>query len=734
MNMVKKTEIFYKGQVVNVRFIHASHFKQLSYKVAQGAVSKGQFVMVPIRDKQHLGFVVGASIDNLDESKLKEISQIITHTPPLSINMLNFMDWVEKWSMSRKSYHIAKLVCPVPKALLAPKDEYVYKLADNTAKFRKTQAREAVINYLSDNKVATKDEIIDCSDVSASTINTMEKQGIIEKIIVTQKVEPNNTSYTYNKASLTNSQQEIADKLVSRLNGGFKVDVLYGVPGSGKTEVYFDVIDGVLQQGGQALVLLPEISLTNQWSKRFYERFGFEPAIWHSDLPMAKRKQTWLDIANGNAKVCVGARSSLFLPYKNLASIIVDEEHDSSYKQEDGVIYHGRDMAVMRANIENIPIILASATPSVETWHNIKMQKYKLHQLSFKYNNQDLTNIEIIDLNEEKLARFEWISESLVSQINSNLQKKQQSLLFLNRRGYIPVTYCRHCKETVTCKYCDVNLVQHKVGNKMVCHHCGYSQPIIDTCPNCDNDSELILLGPGVERIYEEVVQKWPNAGVEIASSDTLNSTDKINQFISSVEMGDIDIIIATQVLARGYHFPNISLVAVIDADMNLQSHNFRDAEHAWQMMWQVAGRAGRGDTKGRAIIQTYQPEHEVLQVLQSNEVESFLDMELDRRKLAKMPPIGNLAALVLSALNERELNDFCLALKHAAPKHDEIIVKGPADSPIYIINDRFRKRFLISAANKKISLQKYLYQWLKDIQIPNNIRLKIDIDPYQFY
>jgi primosomal protein N' (replication factor Y) len=430
--------------------------------------------------------------------------------------------------------------------------------------------------------------------------------------------------------------------------------------------------------------------------------------------------------------VIVGARSALFLPYKNLGAIIVDEEHENAYKQEENVLYHGRDMAVVRAKIENIPIVLVSATPSLETLVNVQAKKYQWLHLPERHANAAMPDIHVIDLRKEKLGGNSWISPTLHAEIQKNLEMGEQSLLFLNRRGYAPLTLCRTCGHRMQCPQCSAWLVEHRKFNKLTCHHCGFDVPKPKACPKCHAEGSLHACGPGVERVTEEVTKLFLKARIASMTSDTMTSPDAAAEMIEAVASRQVDILVGTQIVAKGHHFPHLTLVGVIDADLGLAGGDLRAGERTYQLLLQVSGRSGREDLRGRAYLQTYMPDHPVIQALKSGNQERFLAAELEARKNLRLPPYTRLAALIISGKKEDQVSKFANAIRQAAPKMDGLTVLGPAPAPMFLLRGNFRQRFLIKA-EKNLPIQNIISEWLGRLKAPSTIKVHIDIDPYSF-
>ena len=513
----------------------------------------------------------------------------------------------------------------------------------------------------------------------------------------------------------------------------FSVTLLDGVTGSGKTEVYFEAVARTLEQGRQALIMLPEIALTSQFMDRFAGRFGCAPVEWHSALASAERARAWRAAATGEARVVVGARSALFLPYKELGLIVVDEEHDPGFKQEDRVHYQARDMAVVRANLAKFPVVLASATPSIESHVNARSGRYAQVDLPGRYLGAQLPQVAAIDLRKHPPERGKWLSPVLVEAVTETLQNKQQALLFLNRRGYAPLTLCRSCGHRIDCPQCTAWLVEHRYRHRLNCHHCGFSLPIPEKCPKCGEPEALVACGPGVERIAEEVAERFPAARLAILSSDLVPSLIEMREIIKKIEAGEADIIIGTQMVAKGHHFPQLANVGIVDGDLGLGQADPRAGERTFQLMHQVTGRAGRALVAGRGYVQTYMPEHPVMQAIISGDREAFLAREIRQRQSAQLPPFGRLVALVVSARDKELAQLFARDVARHAPPASRIEVLGPAEAPLAVIRGRHRWRILVKAP-RDLDVQAYLRAWLDSLpKPPADLRLTVDIDPYSF-
>lgn len=700
-------------------------------------VEIGQIVEVPFgRDKQ-IGIVFShGNSSGLAPEKIKNISQYFDY-PPLSEKLIKFIQWVAKYNMAPLGA-VLKMVLSVRTVFEPSPMTVLYTLSGKTlaeAKLKNSDARWRVMDLLK-HAPYTRQEIASGAGVSQSVIKTMIDTEVLKPVYVENKAEFLEPVGDYVKVNLTGEQQNAADLLCRKINNGFSVTLLDGITGSGKTEVYFEAVAKTLESGKQVLILVPEISLTTQWLERFQKRFGVRPANWHSGLSVKERTDTWKAIIEGRVKVIVGARSALFLPYTNLGLIVIDESHDHSFKQEDAVNYQGRDMAVVRAKFEQFPVILSTATPDLETLVNVEDGKYDCVKLTSRYANASLPEIKIIDMKKDKPQRGEWgiswLAPSLVKALEGNLVRGEQSVLFLNRRGYAPLLICRDCGHRIQCPSCSAWLTEHKKSQKLMCHHCGYVDDIPAVCPHCGSAEGLTACGPGVERVAEEVCMRFPTAKVEILSSDNATSFTALSKIIAKMDRHEIDILVGTQIIAKGHHFPDLTLVGIVDADLGLMSSDLRASEQTYQLLSQVSGRAGRGDKKGEVYVQTLHPENNVIKALLNNDRAGFLDFEKTSRRLLHYPPYGKLAALIISGTNQQQVAQTAAAFGQTAPATEYVSVLGPAPAPLYLLRDRYRYRLMIKTS-RNINIQNVLQTWLKMVRIPSNVKVEIDIDPYSF-
>ncbi len=710
--------------------------KPFVYRTTENLV-RGQLVEVPFAKDKQIGVVYDlAPKEDVPLAKIKNISQVFAF-PPLPDSLLKFMDWVAQYNLAPRGL-VLKMIISV-RAVFEPSPMTVlYKLSGKTlaeAKLKNSDARWRVMDLLK-HAPYTRPEITKGAGVSQSVVKNLIDTGVLEPIYIENKREFLEPVGDYVKVDLTAEQQYASEHLCQKVGGGFSVTLLDGITGSGKTEVYFEAVAKALENSKQVLILVPEISLTTQWLERFQKRFGVRPANWHSGLGLKERVDTWKAIIEGRVKVIVGARSALFLPYTNLGLIVIDESHDHSFKQEDSVNYQGRDMAIVRAKIEHLPLILSTATPDLETVVNVEEGKYDCVYLKSRYASASLPDVKIIDMKKDRPQKGEWgvswLAPTLVNALNENLERGEQSVLFLNRRGYAPLMICRDCGHRMECPSCSAWLTEHKKESKLMCHHCGYVDYIPDVCPHCGSKDGLTACGPGVERVAEEVQKRFPNAKTEILSSDNAGTFTAVSEIIARMERREIDILIGTQIIAKGHHFPNLTLVGIVDADLGLMGSDLRASEQSYQLLSQVSGRAGRGDKKGTVYLQTLYPENNVLKALLNNDRASFMDFEKLSRRQLNYPPYGKLASIIISGANQHMVAQIANAFGKTAPRTPYVSVLGPAPAVMFLLRDKYRYRLLLKTA-KNINIQQVLQHWMSLVNVPSNIRVEIDIDPYSF-
>ncbi len=701
------------------------------YQIAAGMrVKAGDFVYAPLGRQSRLGVVWGFGNTDLPPEKIKTILQKKS-CRPLNPEMLKFVDWVAKYNCAPKGL-VLRMVLRSPKALEPSKLINVYEKNAKSGKMSSARKRVMDLRGIWPARAAS---IAKAANVSPSVINGMEKDGFLEKKTVPQDAEfalPD-TEFDGRGFELNKSQKQAVAKLTKMLSDtASNTALLDGVTGSGKTEVYLEAAAEVLRQGRQVLILVPEIALTQAGLERIEMRFGVEVGQWHSQMGDAPRRRVWREVHNGRCRLVVGARSSLFLPFADIGLIIVDEEHDTSFKQEEGVIYNARDMAVVRAKISGADCILASATPSLESVNNTKEGRYLHVVLKERPGAAVMPEIDLVDLKEFPPEKGRFLSQALIDGVEQALDNGDQALLYLNRRGYAPLIICRKCGERLKSPDTDSWLVEHRSTGRAVCHHTGFSMPIPKACPECGDDEGLTSVGPGVERVAEEAKELFPSAKIEILSSDTAGNQEQIKERMRAMAAGEIDIMVGTQMVVKGHNFPHLTFVGVVDGDLSLAGGDLRAGERTYQTLVQVAGRAGRADKPGRALIQTHQPEHEALQALAAGDREGFIKAELDMRKILGLPPFGRLAAIIISAPNAILADEFARKVLQAHPSTDGIEILGPAEPPITILRGRHRRRFLIRAKQNK-NLSAFMQSWRNRIKIPPKTKMQIDIDPQGF-
>jgi primosomal protein N' (replication factor Y) len=651
----------------------------------------------------------------------------------LPIGALAFIDWAARYACQSPGDALAMTL----RGLRSPPPKPSRRLAaSGVAPARATPARTRVLNTLIERDAPMgPGDLAAAAGVSSGVVKTLVDEGVLQVVEVPPPLPFGAPDHSLPGAAL-NASQSAATQALKRLvvDGGFQAALLDGVTGSGKTEVYLEAVAAALaaDPGAQVLILLPEIALTQAVLARFETRFGARPAEWHSAVPQPLRRQVWDAVSSGACRIVVGARSALFLPYPKLRMIVVDEEHDGSFKQEDGFVYHARDLAVARAKIEGALVVLASATPSLESLYNAEAGRYRWLKLAERHGRAVLPEIGLIDLRATPPEHGRWLSPTLVQAIAETYARGEQSLLFLNRRGYAPLVLCKACGERMTAPDTQSWLVEHRYSGRLVCHLTGWSMPKPDSCPHCGAKDSLVSIGPGVERLEEEARALFPDARIAVFSSDTAPTGEAARALVGEMEAGGIDILVATQAAAKGHNFPNLTLVGVVDADLGLRGGDLRAAERTFQLLAQATGRAGRADSPGRALIQTYAPEHAVMQALKAQDRDAFLAAESEMRELSGLPPYGRLAAVILSSPDSGKLNDYAKALAAAIPNAEGLEVYGPVDAPLALIRGVRRKRFLVRA-DRNVDLQAFMTTWRARAKPPSAVRLSIDIDPYSF-
>lgn len=709
--------------------------RMLDYRAPEGGCMQGAFVEVPLGPRRVVGVIWGPGEGGFDASKLRAVARVLD-VPPMRAEMRDFLIRAGAYTMTPMS-QMLRLATRVPGLGEAPGTRLVYRLGTEEPD-RMTAARQKVIAVLEEmvGQVFALGELAAMAGVSTSVIKGLVAQGAVAEEAAPRDAASPRLDPSLPGKALTGDQAVAAQALAEGVSqGGYGTTLLRGVTGSGKTEVYLEAVRACLAEGRQAMVLLPEIALTSEFLTRVEARFGARPAEWHSGVTQTARRRCWRMVAEGGAQLVVGARSALFLPFSNLGLIVVDEEHDNSYKQEEGVLYHARDMAVLRASLCGARVVLASATPSLESWANAEAGKYARLDLAARFGAARLPDMQPVDMRREEMPGQSWISPTLAGAVAARLARGEQSLLFLNRRGFAPVTVCRACGYQIHCDHCDATMVEHRFLKRLMCHQCGETKPLPQTCPSCGAEDKLAAVGPGVERLAEEAVARFPDARIAVLSSDLFSTARQLKEQVGAIAAGQADIIIGTQLVAKGHNFPLLTLVGVIDADLGLQGGDLRAAERCFQLIRQVAGRAGRADMPGLALVQTHQPEHPVIRAIMSGAEEDFWRAEAEARRAAGVPPYGRMAGIVVSGPELPQVMDLAQHLAREAGPLRKVGAElfGPAPAPIARIRGRHRVRLLVKAS-RNAPLQDALAAWVRGIKLPPNLRVSIDIDPQSFY
>jgi primosomal protein N' (replication factor Y) len=705
----------------------------LDYSVPAGMDARpGSIVIVPLGPRQVTGVVWDEGrleADEIDHKRLRPILEAYD-APPLPDSLRRLIEWTA-------NYYLAPLAAVLRMSLSSSsgysgeKTVTEYRASGGMPE-RMTPKREQALELIGEGQGLIR-ELSEIGEVSDAVIRGLVKAGALEPVEVSLDAPFPLPDPDFAPPLLEDGQKAASAQLIEAVRlRKFAPVMLDGVTGSGKTEVYFEAVAEALRMDRQTLVLLPEIALTEPFLTRFTARFGCEPVAWHSGLRQSERRRAWRAIAKGEAKVTVGARSSLFLPYPDLGLIIVDEAHESAFKQEDSVMYHARDVAVMRGNFATFPVILASATPALETRQMVEIGRYDIVTLPGRYGAAEMPDIATIDMLRDPPPRGHWLAPTLVKAVEETLARKEQVLLFLNRRGYAPLTLCRTCGHRFQCPNCTAWMVEHRLLARLACHHCGHVMPPPAECPECAAEDSLVACGPGVERIADEAAKLFPDAKTAIVTSDTIWSPAKAAEFVHRMEAGDIDIVIGTQLVTKGYHFPNLTLVGVVDADLGLQGGDLRAGERTFQQIMQVSGRAGRGEKPGRVYIQTHDPSAPVIEALVSGDAESFYAAETEARRSAGAPPFGRYAGIIISSEDEKEAFETARMIGHRAPKVEGMQVLGPAPAPLAMLRGRHRQRLLVHA-RRALDVQDVIRGWLGEMEFPRGVRVAVDVDPYSF-
>ncbi|QIB34870.1 primosomal protein N' [Ancylobacter pratisalsi] len=705
-----------------------------SYRVPEGMeLAPGDIVVVPLGTREVLGCVWprAGGAPAVDPAKLKSIKRRYD-VAPLQPAMLAFIEWMADYTVTPPGMVLRLALRHDESAGIGRERTGVY-LTDRRPE-RLTKARTKVVEALFDGFVRSKSEAAREAGVSASVVDGLIDDGVLETVVLPPEPAAEVPDPEHSRPDLSPAQSEAAARLVDAVKArAFAPTLIDGVTGSGKTETYFEAVAQAIRQGQQTLILMPEIALTQAFLDRFARRFGVLPAEWHSAVSSKRRGKLFKGVASGEVSVVAGARSALFLPFRDLGLIIVDEEHDGAYKQEDGVHYHARDMAVLRARLEEAPIALVSATPSLETEVNTRRGRYTRLHLPERFTGTRVPRLEPIDLRKEGPPRGQWVAPRLAREMECTLEAGGQSLLFLNRRGYAPLTLCRACGHRLRCPSCSSWLVEHRFRRRLECHQCGYAMPVPSECPACHEPNALIPCGPGVERLHEEVVRLMPNARVQVLSSDLAGGVERMRAELKAIEDGEVDVVVGTQLVAKGHNFPGLALVGVIDADVGLGHGDPRAAERTFQLLHQVAGRAGRANVEGRAFLQTYIPEHPVMQALVAGDRDAFYDQEIAIREEAHLPPFARFCALIVSGTDNHAAQSHARALAACAPFTSEVRVLGPAEAPLALVRGRHRFR-LLARSERAFDLSSYVRAWMAGApRATGSLKVQIDIDPQSF-
>lgn len=700
-------------------------------------VQDGAVVRVPLGGREILGVVWGPG-GEVASDKLRAVSERVGALTLPEVS-LRFVDWVADYVMAPPGAVLRMLLSS--SGLGHPsKPRRAWRLAEGAAEaaaqLRMTAARQRVLEVAGDGLARGGSALAEEAGVSTAVVKGLAEAGMLESVLLPDRPFPQ-PDPSLPGPTLSSQQAAAAERLRSRVGEGFSVTLLDGVTGAGKTEVYLEAVAAALAAGKQVLVLLPEIALSAQLLDRFERRFGAAPGAWHSELGQGLRRRTWRAVADGRLSLVVGARSALFLPFRDLGLIVVDEEHEAAFKQEDGVHYHARDMAVARGRLGDIPVVLASATPSLESLTNVAAGRYAIERLPQRHGAAQLPRAELIDLRKHPPPPVEglgqsWLSPPLREAVNETLAKGEQALLFLNRRGYAPLTLCRTCGHRLQCRHCSTWLVEHRLAGRLQCHHCGDWTRLPEQCPECGSEKSLTACGPGVERMAEEAAVLFPTARRAIFSSDLLAGPSEAASLVRAVVEREVDLLIGTQLVAKGHHFPDLTLVGVVDGDLGLAGGDLRAGERSFQLLQQVSGRAGRAERPGRALIQTSDPDHPVMQAMAARDRDAFLAAEGEARRAGALPPYGRLIALIVSAPSAELADKAASLLARQAPQVGGVRVLGPAPAPLAVLRGRHRHRFLVQGPRGRL-LQSVVRGWVDAVRLPSAIRLTVDVDPQSF-
>lgn len=702
----------------------------------EGPVEPGTFVLVPFGPQVRIGVVWDEPVGLQKPVALNKLKALAgrVDVPKLPIDSMRFAEWICKYTLSPLGM-VVRMMMGARSAFEPEKVKFgVQIVPDAQLPARMTPTRQKAIEIAGDGLIRAKSELAKAAGCTTGVVDGLVQAGVLVDVAIPERTYPQPRP-DHKTVEFSDDQEVAVHALRASIDSkAFSVTLLDGVTGSGKTEVYYEAVAAALEQGRQVLIMLPEIALTSQFMGRFEARFGCSPVEWHSALGSAERGRIWKAVGSGKARCVVGARSGLFLPYTDLGLVVIDEEHDGGFKQDDRVNYQARDMAVVRASLGKFPIVLASATPSIESHVNARTGRYRHVVLPGRFSGVELPEVSAIDMRNDPPEQGCWLSPKLVNAIKDTLEQERQSLLFLNRRGYAPLTLCRSCGHRIECPQCSAWLVEHRFRRRLNCHHCGFSLPLPEKCPKCGEQDSLVACGPGVERISEEVTERFPESRTVILSSDLIPGLTEMREIIAKIEAGEADIIIGTQIVAKGHHFPDLATVGIVDGDLGLVGNaDPRAGERSFQLMHQVTGRAGRAMVRGRGFVQTHQADHPVMQAIVNGDRDAFVEYEIRQRQIGFLPPYGRLAGLVISARDKELAELFARDVVRHAPQSEKISVLGPAEAPLAVVRGRHRWRLLVKAP-REIDMQSYLREWLSQIPaIKGDIRLNVDVDPYNF-
>jgi primosomal protein N' (replication factor Y) len=707
------------------------------YKLPSGCnAPRGTLVAAPLGNREVLGVVWGAAEGSVGDNRLK-LAEPLEGSPALPPKLCDFIGWVADYTLNPPGAILAMALRS--RGAFEPEARRIAYVRGSVTPPRMSKARTRTLEVASDGLARSVGGLAEDANVSPAVVRGLIQAGALIATELPEFSPFPQPEVEFSHTQLNGEQMRAAQALRDAVAAGkFCAHLLDGVTGSGKTEVYFEAAAEAIARGKQVLILLPEIALTVQFLERFAARFGVRPAEWHSDLSQKERRRTYRAVMKGEARVVVGARSSLFLPFPQLGLVIVDEEHEQAFKQQDGAIYHARDMAVVRARIEDCPVILSSATPSLESFVNAQNGRYAHLQMTARHGVAELPLVKLIDLRHERDApdverKAQWLSPPLRDALEKTLAAGEQAMLFLNRRGYAPLTLCEACGHKFTCPHCSAWLVEHKYKRRLACHQCGYELPMPTDCPQCHQTGTLIPCGPGVERVAEEFAAFFPKARYSIASSDILHGPAETQAAIRAFARREIDVLIGTQIVAKGHHFPQLTLVGVVDADLGGSDGDLRARERTFQLLHQVSGRAGRAEKPGLVLVQTRNPEDAVMQALAKGDRDGFYAQERGFREATQAPPFGRLVALVISGYDGELVRDIAKQLGRTAPAARDVKVWGPTPAFYALLRGQTRERLLVQAA-RGVDVQAYLKTWLATVKVPSSVRVTVDVDPVSFF